>query len=178
MIRIVIDHDIVVVPEPIATIVIIVGPDLEEEVTHEEPLAVAAVHPPDMLRANTEGEASMFPRMVHMKVRVAAAVVMSYPPIVLMHMRELGMIRMIVESAPLFLRRRRGVPPDRSAITVGRYPSVLYTILYRATLTSWRCVRCADGSGTARGNKSAANLPAATHLRLGWLGRPRLLRWL
>src|SRR5258708_39387808 len=103
-----------------------------------------------MLRPNGGREASVLPGMVQMKVGISAAGVVSYPAIILMDMRGLGMAGLIVASSPAFLRWRR-TAVYRSTITVSRHLATFG----RTPLTSWR-VRRADLSRTARGSLSLA----------------------
>jgi hypothetical protein len=187
-----IDHDVVVVPEPIVGIVVVVRCELEVDAADAEPLAAAAAKPPDVLRANAEGEASMFPGMVQMIVLVAAAGVVSHPNIILVDMRGLGMAGLIVKSAPLILLWRRSrAAVDRPTITVRRCfstcgrPAITVrrrrssdrsavTVRRRSSNCGWPTItsgwRCSNRSRATRGNISVANaLVAATLLRLGWL---------
>jgi hypothetical protein len=76
---------------------------MEEESTHIKALAVAAMRPPDMLRADGAGETSMLPGMVEMIVSIVPARVMPDPAIVLsVHVRRFGMSRRVLVGPPLF----------------------------------------------------------------------------
>jgi hypothetical protein len=106
-----IEHDVVVIPEPVAGIVVVVWRDLEVEAVDVESLAAAAVKPPDVPRADRAIEASVFPGMIEMIVGIVASGVVSHPLVILrVDVRGFGMVRLIAEGAPLliFLRRWRG----------------------------------------------------------------------
>jgi hypothetical protein len=166
---IVIDHDVVVVPEPVVSVVVIVLRELEVEAANAEPFAIAATKAPDVLRANASREASVFPRMVQMIVGVPAARVVSHPNIILVNVRGLGMVGLIVKGASLLLRllllRRSRAAVDRPAIRArGRR--------FSATGRSGGGRR-ANRSGPARGNISPANVTATLLCLLStllWLG--------
>src|ERR1700689_3495780 len=81
MIRVVIDHDVVAVPEPVCAISGVEGCDREEECTHRKSVRVASVKPPDVARPDGTGKVTVFPGMVEMIVRIIAAGVMTDPSI-------------------------------------------------------------------------------------------------
>src|SRR5665213_953857 len=73
VIRIEIEHDVVAIPEPVAGIVIVVRRDVEVEPAQVEPLPVATMNAPDMLRTDRLRELAMRPRLSEVVVRVAGA---------------------------------------------------------------------------------------------------------
>ena len=91
MIRVVINHDIVVGPVPIIDIVIVVRRNTEIKTAEPETLPISALHPVDMIAANFAAEASVFPGMIEVIVGIIAPRVMSNLAIVLsMDVRRLG----------------------------------------------------------------------------------------
>ena len=78
-----IDHDVIAIPEPIGTGIVVVRRGLKEETAHVEAFAIASMQPPDMLRPDRPGEASMLPGMSEVIVRIVSAGIVSYPAIVL-----------------------------------------------------------------------------------------------
>ena len=78
----VIDHDVIAVPQPVGAGIVIVGRRLKKESADVEAVAIAAMQPPNMLRPNRSGEASMLPGMIEMIVNVVPSRVVSDPAIV------------------------------------------------------------------------------------------------
>jgi hypothetical protein len=54
-----VDHDVVAVPQPVSTRVVIIGRSLKKESADVEALAVAAMQPPNMLRPYRAGETAV-----------------------------------------------------------------------------------------------------------------------
>jgi hypothetical protein len=76
-----IDHDVIVVPQPVGTGIVVVWRGLEKESAHVEAITIASVQPPDVLRPNRPREASMLPGMIKVVVDVVSTCVVSYPAI-------------------------------------------------------------------------------------------------
>jgi hypothetical protein len=113
MVGIVVDHDIVIVPKPVAAIVIVIWRDLKEKAANIEPVSTAAAQPPNVPRAKAGGEMPVLPRMVKMIVGIVAAGIMSYPAIIFsMDVGSLWVAFLIAEAGmPFFLlRRTSGLP--------------------------------------------------------------------
>jgi hypothetical protein len=109
VIGVVIDHDVIAVPEPVVSVVVVIGRYREKETAEAKPLPAAATQPPNMLRANRTGESSVLPRMVKVIVSVVAAGVVSYPGVILrVNVRSLRVARLITERAALTLGWRCG----------------------------------------------------------------------
>ena len=88
VVGVVVEHDVVVVPEPIADKRRIRGSDLEVETAHAEPIAIASAKPPNVLCANRLCEVSVVPWAIQVVARVGASRRVSDPlVIVCVHMR-------------------------------------------------------------------------------------------
>jgi hypothetical protein len=83
MIRIGIEHDVITIPLPVASIVVIVRRDLEEVSADVEPFAPATAQSPYVRRPNWPLKPSMLPRTIKMVVRIIASRVVSYPTVIL-----------------------------------------------------------------------------------------------
>src|ERR1035437_1299337 len=88
-----IEHDVVVVPEPVADVAVLVGRNPEIETVDFESVASAAAHPPDLLSADPASEASVLPRMIETQAGIVAwDDIVSDPGIVCgVHVRGRGM---------------------------------------------------------------------------------------
>jgi hypothetical protein len=103
-----VDHDVVAVPEPVVAVADVVGSDAEVESAKPETIGSASGEPPDVTAAESAGEASVFPGMIKMVVRVVAASVMADPLSIGVDMGRVGMTGVVVEMAVL-LHGRRGM---------------------------------------------------------------------
>src|SRR5579863_8932709 len=79
MVRIVVDDDIVRVPEPAVAVPHVIGRNAPVPVVEPESPRAAAAQMPYMARAEAAAKAAMLPGMVQMKVRVVAAGVVADP---------------------------------------------------------------------------------------------------
>jgi hypothetical protein len=59
VIGIVVDHDVIAIPQPIVAGIVVVRSGLEEETAYVEALAADPMQPPDVLRADGAGETSV-----------------------------------------------------------------------------------------------------------------------
>jgi hypothetical protein len=115
VIGIVIDHDVISAPVPVATITHIVGSNREEEATYPEALWAATSKSPNVLRTNGLGKTSVLPCTTDAIVRIGAAGVMPDPVVVLgVDVRSLWMPSLISERAPFRGGRRLVRSPDGS----------------------------------------------------------------
>lgn len=104
VVGVVINHDVIIIPEPAVGIVIVVWRNLEKETTDIESIDAAAAETPDMLRAEAASEASVLPGMVDVIIGIVATGIMSYPAIVFsVDMRSFRMTLLIVVPGPLIL---------------------------------------------------------------------------
>jgi len=81
VIGIVVDHDVVAVPQPIAAVVIVVRRDAPEKAAEPETVPASSFEAINVVAANFAAETSVFPRAVKMVMRIAAAPVMTDPTI-------------------------------------------------------------------------------------------------
>lgn len=92
VVRIVVDHNVIGIPEPVIAVIIIIRSDREEPAANGKAFGVSAMDPPDVPRTDCTGEMAMLPRMVEVVVHVIASAVMADPVIVLgVNVRSLGM---------------------------------------------------------------------------------------
>ena len=98
VVGIVVDEDVIAVPQPVAAIVIVVGSDGEEEAANSEAIPASAMQSPDVTRSNPSFEVAVLPRMVNVIMCIPAAAVMTHPAIIFsVHMRSLRVSLLIVE---------------------------------------------------------------------------------
>src|SRR5580693_5191205 len=108
MVRIVVDDDVVPIPEPVVGVGVVVGGEAEEEAAKTEALPVAAFQAVDVTGAEGAWETPMFPRTIEAVVAIGPAGVVSHPTIVLgIHVRGIGMPRRLGEIARRVRPRRR-----------------------------------------------------------------------
>src|ERR1700676_2598882 len=106
MVRILVDDDVVTVPEPAVRVAVVVRCDAEPEAAEAEAVAASAFEPVDVVGAEVARETPMRPGMIEVVVRVAGAGVVSDPLIALgMHVRGVGVPWRVGEIA---LRRGGG----------------------------------------------------------------------
>src|ERR1700732_2649570 len=106
MVRILVDDDVVTVPEPAVRVVVVVRCDAEPEAAEAEAVAASALEPVDVVGAQVAPEMPMGRGMIEVVVRVAGAGVVSDPLIALgMHVRGVGVPLRVGKIA---LRRRGG----------------------------------------------------------------------
>ena len=91
MIGILVDHDLIGVPEPVVTEHDIERRNAEEEPAEPETSRAAAFEPKEMPAAEPAGESAMRPRMIEMKVAVVTANAMPNPLAIPVHVRRVGM---------------------------------------------------------------------------------------
>lgn len=143
VIRIVVDHDIVAVPVPIAAVVNIIGRNGEEKSANIEPVRTTAPQTPYMLWPNPAFEVAVFPGMIQVVMRIGATGVMSHPVVIFsMNVRRFRVVRLIVEFPVLILRRRRmrrgrtGSGSAHRGRTVPRYVTIPNSVLATPGLPS------------------------------------------
>ena len=97
MLGIVVDHDIVAVPEPVAAVIVVSREEAEEEVPEAEPLTVAAAQAVDVAAADSAGETPVRPRLRD-AVAAVRPIGVAYPLIVPdIHVRKIRMAGLIDE---------------------------------------------------------------------------------
>jgi hypothetical protein len=96
VIWIVVYHDVVAVPQPIAGVVIVVRRHTPEEATEPETVPASAFEAINVVAADFAAEASVFPGVVKMVVSIAAARVMADPTIAFrVNVRSFGMALLV-----------------------------------------------------------------------------------
>ena len=80
---VVVDDDVVAVPQPVRASIVIIWRCLKEESADIKAVAIAAMQPPDVMGADGSGEVSVLPGMIEMIVRIAPSGFVSHPVIIL-----------------------------------------------------------------------------------------------
>jgi hypothetical protein len=135
MVRVVIDHDVVATPIPVATKSYVKGGDAEVRTVEPKPARASTLQPPTVACADAKGKPPVFPGMIEVVVGVAAPGVMSNPRAVGVNVRSVGMPFLVAIATGLLLRPR--------FLNVGRL----------------RGVRLAVRRGRATGGDIAAAIP-------------------
>ena len=98
MIRVVIDHDLIAVPQPVATKANIVGSDTKVEPTEPEAAGTAAGEPPNMALSQFPRKAPMLEWMIQVIVRIIGTTVVANPLVArCMNVRCFGMAGLVGE---------------------------------------------------------------------------------
>jgi hypothetical protein len=114
VVGIVVDDDIVAVPVPAVAEGYVIGGYPEVEAAEPEASRAAASQTPVMFGAKAAGEATVFPRVIEMIVRIVAAGVVAYPVIAFVDVGRVGVSLMVVKVAMIFLGMGRAVEFARS----------------------------------------------------------------
>ena len=154
IVRILIDHDRIGIPEPVSHVRVVLGRDAKVRTSEPEAGWTAALQPKHMTRPEPQRKASMFPWMVQMIAPLVAAHIVTHPLPIAVHMGRIGMSLLVAKirlapgaldgSLPLF-----GWP----LLLDG---SLLSLPLFRSPL--WRSRLPCSRSWTAGWNISAANV--------------------
>ena len=132
VIGIVVDHDVIRSPIPIATIADIVWRNREEEAAESEPLWATSPKPPNVASTCGSGKMSVLPSPVDVIVRVTPAGIVPDPLVVLgMNVGSLWMPSLVGKRAPLRGRGRLMRNSHRSR-PVRRNVSASYSALSTA----------------------------------------------
>jgi len=103
VVRVVVEDDVVAIPEPVVSVVVIVWGDGPEEAAKSEVIAAAAFEAVNVVAANFTSEMAVFPGVVLMIVSIATAGVMADPVIVaIVDVRGVGVVVVISEGAVAF----------------------------------------------------------------------------
>jgi hypothetical protein len=87
MIRVIVDDNLIRVPQPIVDVVILERRNAEVKTVEPKPFAVSAAEVPHMPAPDSTGEATVLPGVVHMKAWIFPACIMTDPLIVPMDVR-------------------------------------------------------------------------------------------
>jgi len=141
VVGVLIDNDLVTVPEPIIHEVIIVGSHAEIKSTKRKPLRATARQPVYMARPNATAKVAVFPRMIEVIMDVVPARVVSNPRIVAVNVRSIRVPALITVITSL--------------------GCIVYLLRWVRRLRMYRCVR---GGGSVGGNVLLAHALWATLL--------------
>jgi hypothetical protein len=151
MIGIVIEHDVIAVPEPVAAVTHIVRRYREVKTAEPEARRSATYESPYVLSTDRLGKMTMFPGMVEVIVRIATAGVVSDPLVSRgVHVRSLGMALLVSKGAPLRLRSSYMRSPHRSG-TMRRNVTAAHSVL-RGGMRGGLPRPCCASTGTANSN--------------------------
>jgi len=95
VVRVLVNHDLIAIPEPTGAETDVEGSHAEEEATKPEALGAPSRKMPDMTRAKAAGEVAMFPGMIQMVIGVVLAGVVSDPLTVGVNMGSFRMSRFV-----------------------------------------------------------------------------------
>lgn len=90
MIGVVVDDDIVAVPEPIVAVGDVEGRDTEVESAKPEAAGTATNQAPAMTRADAAFEVTMLPGMVEVEAGIVTSLIVAHPFAVVVYVRGLG----------------------------------------------------------------------------------------
>jgi len=79
VIGVVVNHDVIAVPEPVVAVGKVKGANAEVEAAKPEAVGAASAESPDVTAADAAGEAAMLPRMIEMESDFVVPVVVSDP---------------------------------------------------------------------------------------------------
>ncbi len=138
MIGVLIDHDRVAVPVPVADETDVVRSNAEVEPAEPKTVGTSSFQMEDVIRPESAAEAAMLEWMTQMIVRIVTPRIMANPLTVGMHVRGVGMSGSIAEIGRLrgamFFARRRLLARGRRPVGWNE-PSILMRGLAFASLT-------------------------------------------
>ena len=105
MVRVLVDYDLVAIPEPVIAEIEVVGGYAEVETTEPETLPVPSSQAEDMAAAEAAGEVPVFPWMIEVVMRIVAPGIVPNPFIVGMNVGCFGMALLVRKVAVLFRSR-------------------------------------------------------------------------
>src|SRR5476649_918498 len=114
MVGVVVDGDLVAVPEPVVAEAEVERRDTEVEPVAPEPLSVAALEPELVSEPEPAGKAAVFERVIEVVMGIVAPGVVADPTVVMVDVRDVRMASH-VGHAPPFHRRRRPMGRNVSA---------------------------------------------------------------
>ena len=115
MVRVLVNHDLVRVPEPVVAEVDVIGSHEEVETAKPKPIRSPSRKAPNMVFAKTARESSMLPRVIEVIVRIVRPRVVPDPFVAFhVYVRRFGMARLVGVSRAggcigLMGSRRRGM---------------------------------------------------------------------
>src|SRR5579859_3064576 len=115
MVRVIVDHDVVAIPEPVIGVVVIGGRNAEVEPAKPEAIPAAALDAELVTPADAARKAAMLPRMIEMKAGIITARFVPDPLIVRVNVGSVRMPRFVIECA-IWLRGMPLAPNGRRAM--------------------------------------------------------------
>lgn len=115
VVRVVIDDDIIRIPEPVAAIADIVGSHAEVEPAKPETVGSSSRKVPDMPRTEPASEVSVLPRMIEVVVRITPSCVMAHPPVARVNVRNVRVTRRVAKVSVLLNGMRIAANGSRTA---------------------------------------------------------------
>jgi hypothetical protein len=91
MVRIVVDHHLVLVPQPVVAVAIVIGCNTKIETAKPKTVPAPSAQAPDVFGAKAACEVPMLPRMVEVVVDISTAGIMPDPLAIGVDMRSVGM---------------------------------------------------------------------------------------
>jgi hypothetical protein len=149
VIWIIVYHDVVAVPQPVASVVIVIRRHAPEKATEAEMVTASAFEAINVVAANFATEASVFPDVILMVTRIVAAAVMTNPLIaVSMNVRSFWVALLVAERLTPLVTAGTPLVATRTACATSAASLCL----------SW----AARGSRTPIRNVASADLRAGT----------------
>lgn len=116
MIGVVVDNDVVTIPEPVADVVVVVGSHTKVEAPKLEPVSIPSVQAVNKTRANGAGEMSVRPGLVEMVVGIIPPGIVAHPAIgSCVNVRRIGMAGLLREITALVWLPLLWLAPGRAA---------------------------------------------------------------
>ena len=153
VVRVVVDHDLIAIPEPVAAIFDVVRRDTEVKSTEPEARWASAFNVPNMRPAETAGEVPVLPRTIETIMRIVAAGLVPDPFAVGVNMGDIGMAGLVGESAA-GLSRRFAAWLRRTLLRRALFRRALLGLLRSRLRLSLR-------AGIPRGRRAVRRNPAA-----------------
>ena len=143
VIRIIVDHDVIVVPIPIINVAEIEGSYAEVKSAEPEAAGSSAAQAPHVTRSDSALEAAMLPRVVKVKSGIATAIGVADPFVILVDVRSFGVRGFIaIGSARL--------------ISLARLSLLVWGLFARRGLP----LRCSLGRAVSRSRTARRNISA------------------
>jgi len=97
VVRILINHNLVAIPQPVARVSVVKWGDAEGIAAYPKPISVSALNSKDVARAKAPGKPPVLKGMVHVKTMLVPSEIMTYPLTVWMNVWSVRMIFAIAE---------------------------------------------------------------------------------
>src|ERR1700680_2829136 len=102
MVGVVVDDDVIVIPEPVADVIVIVRGHAKVEAPKLEPVPIPAVQAVDKTRANSAREMPVRPRLIKVIVAIVPPGIVAHPAVrSSVNVRCIGVARLLREITAL-----------------------------------------------------------------------------